>query len=216
MFMSPRRRPKRRSGLPAPFCLAAGLLFFSFQPFAQSSAASEPTGQNIFGLNGSFDNPDTIPDNVVKALISSKQASQTREWMRAKHDPDARHFFIAKKIHLATSSEDDFVVLGTIPGADCLQFWVVLGSVPRPRVVLFGSGNTIELLPGDRGKLSDLRIDWWAGNGYGWADEYRFNGSRYVRLRGLDTYWEVKKATANSQSSWVLRESHPSRSAATQ
>jgi len=191
------------------------LLFFSFQSFAQSSTANDRTGQNVFGLNGSFDNPDPIPGSVVKALISSKQASQIREWMRVKHDPDARDFFFAKKIHLAIASEDDFVVLGAIPGADCSHFWVVLGSEPRPRVVLFGSGTTVELLPGDRGKLSAIRIDWWAGNGYGWAEEYRFTGSRYVRFRKLDTYWEFKETTATPQSSWVLRESHPSHSAAT-
>ena len=114
-----------RSRLRGSFFLAATLLFLSLQLLAQSPSTNKLAGQNVFGLDGGFDNPDPLPSSVVKALMSSGQFSQTREWMRVKGDSDASYYFVAKEVHLANSGETDYVVLGRIPGADCLQFWVI-------------------------------------------------------------------------------------------
>lgn len=176
--MSLRRRYRFPAGSPAPICFTAVLLFFSFQSFAQSSSANLHTQQNVFGLDGSFDSPDPLPSDVVKVLISSRQAWQVREWMRAKHDSDASSYFLAKEIHLATPGETDYVVLGRIPGADCVYFWVIHSERGRPRVVLFDSTLSLELLTSRTNGLSDIQSVWQSPNET-CTKIFHYNGKRY-------------------------------------
>jgi len=186
---------------------------------AQSPPASYPTTHKVFGLDESFDHPVHLPDSVLKALIATKEARYVRDELKENPRLDVSQFFLAKEVHLSESKEIDYVVFGQFPltGADCNWFWIVRSIEPRPRVVLFSIGTTLEIL--DRKKNEeqpDIRMDWWAGSGYGWADEYRFNGSRYVRFRRLNTYWEFKEETATSPASWVMLKSPPFQNAATQ
>jgi hypothetical protein len=194
----------------AVFYLIAISLLLSIEASPQSVDVNPPTERSIFGLEGSFDAPVDLPAGVVKALMATKAARQTRAFMQLNHDSDASQYFLGKEVHLIASDEADYVVLGKVPGADCLQFWLVRQSAPRSQVVLYASGTTLEVLPSEHGGLQDIRIDWWAGNGYGWADVYRFNGSRYVRFQRLDTYWEFRPESGTSSSSWILTKSSPS------
>lgn len=178
VFILPRRRPKCRSGLPVISYVAAVLLFFSFQSFGQSSTANERTGQNFFGLNWGFDNPDSLPSSVVRALISSRQASQIRGWMRAKNDSAASNYFLAKEVQLAGPGETDYVVLGRIPGADCVQFWVIHSERGRPRVVLFDSTSSLEMLTSSTNGLTDIQTVWQSPNETH-TKIFRFNGKTY-------------------------------------
>ncbi len=168
----------RCSRLPAPLFLTAALLFLSLQSLAQSSSTKKLAGQNVFGLDAGFDNPDSLPSSVVKALMSSGQFSQTREWMRVKGDSDASYYFVAKEVHLANSGETDYVVLGRIPGADCLQFWVIHFERGHPRVVLFDSTDSVEVLTGRTNGLSDIQTVWQSPNETH-TKIFHFNGKRY-------------------------------------
>lgn len=168
----------RLSRRPTPFYLAAALLFFSLQSLAQSSGANEHAGQSVFGLDGGFDNPDLLPSSVVKALISSRQASQIRGWMRATNDSDASDYFLAKEVQLAAPGETDYVVLGRIPGADCVHFWMVHSERRRPRVVLFDSTLSLEVLASRTNGLNDIQTAWQSPN-EARTKIFRFNGKRY-------------------------------------
>jgi hypothetical protein len=174
IFSTKDRRPR----LPAPLFLTAALLFLSLQSLAQSSSTKKLAGQNVFGLDAGFDNPDPLPGNVVKALLSSRQSSQTREWMRAKNDSDASNYFLAKEIQLAAPGETDYVVLGRIPGADCVHFWVIHFVRGHPRVVLFDSTLSVEVLMSRSNGLSDIQTVWGSPNETH-AKIFHFNGKRY-------------------------------------
>jgi hypothetical protein len=160
--------------------------------FAQSQSQSGQSQRQLFGLDSSFENPVYLSKSVLGALISSKGAGQVREWIRQHPEHDLSYWFKAKQVHLTNASEVDFAVLGTVPGGDCNQFWVVRQLQGRPQVVLFAGANTLEILASKHGGVHDIRVDWWGGRGYGWAELYRFNGSRYVPFRRLDTYRDLK------------------------
>jgi hypothetical protein len=168
----------RRFRLPMPFYLAAALLFFSLQSLAQPPRANEHAGQNVFGLDGSFDNRDLLPSSVVEALISSRQASPIRGWMRAKNDSDASSYFLAKEVQLAAPGETDYVVLGRLPGADCLHFWVVHSEQGRPKVVLFDSTLSLEVLTSRTNGLRDIQTVWQSPN-EAHTKIFHFDGKRY-------------------------------------
>jgi hypothetical protein len=198
--------------------LALSMLCFQLNVHAQSRETLQGRTHKVFGLKGSFDHPVHLPQGVLKALVATKETAYLRDKLKENPHLDVSQFFVAKEVHLSSPNETDYVVLGqfALTGADCDWFWVVRSIKPTPRVVHFGIGTTLEIL--DRKKseeLPEIRMDYWAGSGYGWAEEYGFNGSRYVRSRRLDTYWEFKQATPHSRSSWVLQESHLSRSVAT-
>ena len=98
--------------------------------------------------------------------------------MRAKGDSDAGSYFVAKEVHLATFGETDYVVLGRIPGADCLQFWVIHFERGHPRVVLFDSTDSVEVLTSRTNDLSDIQTVWESTNETH-TKIFRFNGKRY-------------------------------------
>lgn len=198
---------KRRTAMRTLSCLFAAGLLLSTKASPQFVDAKPPTQGVVYGANGSFDTPDKLSVGVVNALMATKAARQTRAFMQLNHDSDASQYFMGKKIDLVATDKNDYVVLSKIPGADCLQFWLVRDFGQHSQAVLATSGTTLTVLPDDHKGLRDVRVDWWAGNGNGWADVYRFNGTRYFRFQRFDTYWELKGGDSTTASSWILTKS---------
>lgn len=199
--------------------VALSILLLHLVVHAQSATKLQSTSQRVFGLEGGFEHPAHLPEDVLTALTATKEAAYVRDELKENPHLEVSQFFQAEEVHLSDPAESDYVVVGQFPltGADCELFWIVRSIKPRPRVIHFSVGTTLKIVcRKNNEELPNIRMDWWAGSGHGWADEYRFNGSRYVSFRKLDTFREFKKATATSPSSWVLRESHPSRGAGTQ
>jgi hypothetical protein len=125
-----------------------------------------------------FGHPEPLPDNVLNALRSTKEARDMRDRLKDHDRDDFAHLFKAVKIHLIPTNELDYVVMGEYPmgGADAPWFWIVRFDPAQSKVIFFTFANGLSA--GHNG-YPDIRSLAYAG-GITYTEIYQYNGQHYV------------------------------------
>jgi hypothetical protein len=142
------------------------LLILAAVVLLPSASFGQAREQAIFsgcGL-GTIKNKATLSSGVLKSLLATDQASEY--FGSAKDDPkaDLRGFFQAAEVHLADPGTMDLVVVGNPPlsGADNCWYWIVRSARKDPHVIFFGTGSSLEVMPGKTNGYRDIQT---AGTG---------------------------------------------------
>ncbi len=79
-----------------------------------------------------------------------------------------------------SADQVDLVVIGVAPmkGADAGWFWIVRSARKDPQVVLFGGGDSLEVLDNKTHGYKDVRIA-WSSSFETEATTYQFDGGAY-------------------------------------
>ena len=148
---------------------------------AQAQMKTVDTGQQVFSAGDDrFDRSVPISQDVVKLLLRTEEAKVA---LRVATDQELREpgkSFRAVEIHLSESNEVALLVLGVGPmhGADNAWFWIVLSPGVRPRVALFATGESVELMDSRTRNHADIRSRWSSPRDT-CTRIYHFNGQRY-------------------------------------
>ena len=131
-----------------------------------------------------------LPKPVLAALPASNEAVAGRGWARDNPGKDLNSLFTAFRARLSAAEEKDYVVVGKKPltGADNVWFWVIHPFSSRPRVVLFCSALTVDLLSSEHNSNKDIRCTWESPGGDGYIEDYQFDGHRYLLARKTQTH----------------------------
>ncbi len=154
------------------------------------SAQSKTKQVQEFYDNNSFGTPARLPENVLRALVSSGMAGYARDWATDHPGGDLNRFFRAVQVELSDSKEPDYIVEGQFPltGADCDWFWVVHSQRGLAEVVLFDNTDSIQLLKSRTNGLKDIQTIWQAPREID-RKIFRFSGERY---RLVSKKWEER------------------------
>jgi hypothetical protein len=120
-------------------------------------------------------------DDVLNALLKTPQALQAADALAKLDREELRRTFSVVKVHLSDSSEDDEVVLGSVPmsGADNDWFWIIRRLPDHAQVVLFANGLSLELLNSKTVDYKNIRTSWGAASGISITCIYHYDGTRY-------------------------------------
>jgi hypothetical protein len=150
------------------------------KPAAEPRAFYEECGG---GRPCSFDNPVSIPNNVLDALRATEEARSMHDALARLNREEFAGLFKAIKIHLVSPSELDYVVMGEFPmgGADAPWFWIVRFDKASPKVIFFTFANSFELLNSGHSGYPDIRSLAYVG-GVTYTEIYQYNGQHYVLM----------------------------------
>lgn len=127
-----------------------------------------------------FDRSVPISQDVVKLLLRTEEAKSVMDLASDQELKELGHSFRAVEIHLSESNEVALLVLGIGPmhGADNAWFWIVLSPTVKPRVALFATGESVELMHSRTRDYADIRSRWSSPRDT-CTRSYRFNGKSY-------------------------------------
>jgi hypothetical protein len=150
------------------------------RPAAEPRAFYEECGG---GRPCSFDNPVSIPNDVLDALRATEEARSMRDALADLNREKFAGLFKAIKIHLVPPNELDYVVMGEFPmgGADAPWFWIVRLDQTQPKVIFFTFANSFEILNAGHNGYPDIRSLAYAG-GVTYTEVYQYDGQRYVLM----------------------------------
>jgi hypothetical protein len=128
-----------------------------------------------------FQHAQPPSDAVLDALLMTPEAKLNSDRLRALNRTRLRGLFRVVRVHLTNTDEADWVVGGRFPmtAADGDWFWLVREANGQPKVVLFASGLSLELLTKQTADFKDVRTVWGSAAGYTLTNIYQFDGSRY-------------------------------------
>jgi hypothetical protein len=120
-------------------------------------------------------------DDVLNALLRTPEARDAADRLEGLDRDGLRKIFSVVKIHLSDSSEEDEVVLGSLPlsGADNDWFWIVRRLPGHTQVVLFANGLSLELLNSRTFGYKNIRTSWNAASGLTITCIYHYDGAQY-------------------------------------
>ncbi len=137
--------------------------------------------QKLFSASDhTIQHPATLSPDVLRVLLASQTAKETFAILEDSEKANPSQLFQGSEVHLSTPDQVDLVVigLGKMKGADATWFWVVSSARKNPQVVLFGGGDSIEVLDTKTKNYKDIRIV-WSSSFETETTTYQFDGSIY-------------------------------------
>ena len=154
---------------------------------AQAKKASQQ--QTIFFEGDKcFEHSSPLSADVLRVLLETREGKGALE---NSGDLDAAaRMFRAVEVHLANQEQIDLLVEGVFPltGADQGWFWVVRSARHNPQVVLFATGNSLELL--------DIRTNGYRNIRSRWSSPSQTR-TRLYRFKNQEYELEDEKRTEN-------------------
>lgn len=165
--------------LRATFLLVFSVISFGFS--APQVQKGQPRHEKIsIPKVDPFEHPVTLPPDVLKVLLN---ADEVKSSLGSATDCSRNHpaeLFFASEARLGPPDEVDFIVLGLGPfhGASFDWYWIVRPTPKKPKVVLFATGNVIEVMDSRTHGYRDIRT---VGGTHWEIDEavYHFDGKKY-------------------------------------
>jgi hypothetical protein len=148
---------------------------------ARGQEARPAAEQKLFSPGDSpVQRPVTLSPGVLRVILASQPAKETFAVLDDADKADPSRLFQAGEVHLSTSDQVDLVVmgLGKMKGADAGWFWIVSSARKNPQVILFGGGDSLEVLDGKTKNYKDIRIT-WASSFETETTTYQYDGSIY-------------------------------------
>jgi hypothetical protein len=154
------------------------------KPLPAEQSEFEPNDDD-YGFKGA----QRPSDAVLDALLKTPEADEMREQLEKLDREDLRSLFGVVKVHLRDLNETDEVVIGKDPmsGADNDWFWIVRDMGDHAQVLLFASGNGIDLLKTRTNGYKDIESYWGSAAGDAIYHLYRYDGMVYKLA------WEHKR-----------------------
>jgi hypothetical protein len=137
--------------------------------------------QKLFSASDNpVQHPVTLSPEVLRVILASEPAKETFAVLDDSEKANPSQLFQAGEVHLSTPDEVDLVVigLGHMKGADATWFWVVRSARKEPQLVLFGGGDSLEVLDAKTKNYKDVRIA-WSSSFETETTTYQFDGSIY-------------------------------------
>lgn len=146
----------------------------------QTQMKTADPGQLFTAGDERFDRSVPIPKDVVKLLLRTAEAKYALGLATDREQRELEQSFLAVKVHLSESNETALLVLGVGPmhGADNAWFWIVLSPSVRPKIALFATGESVELMNSRTRNHVDIRSRWSSPRDT-CTRIYHFNGQRY-------------------------------------
>jgi hypothetical protein len=121
-----------------------------------------------------------VSPEVLRALLATQTAKQTLSVLDDAQKANPSRLFQAGEVHLSGLDQVDLVVIGVAPmkGADANWFWIVRSARKDPQVVLFGGGDSLEVLDSKSHGAKDIRIS-WSSSFETEATTYQFDAAIY-------------------------------------
>jgi len=165
------------------FFVFAGLAGISL--IARGQQAQSVPEQTLFS-NGSFQHPVTLSPEVLKVILASHPAKETFDILNDSEKSNPSQLFQAAEVHLRRPDEVDLVVigLGRMRGAENSWFWIVGSARKDPQVILFGGGDSLEILTSKTKGYRDIGIVWMSSLETE-TTVYNFDGN-YYKTRKAD------------------------------
>src|SRR5208283_2666829 len=122
-----------------------------------------------------------LAPSVLRVLLHTKEIEEALDSENDEQQDNPAQLFRAGETHLGGTDDVDLVVVGISPlsGADNSWFWVVSSARSAPRVVLWASGNYLEVLDTRTNGYRNIR-SFWASASTTKSSEYHFNGKEYT------------------------------------
>ncbi len=148
---------------------------------AHGQEAHPAAEQKLFSPGDSpIQHPVTLQPDVLRVLLATQTAKQTLSVLDDSQKTNPSQLFQAGEVHLSNPNQVDLVVIGVAPmkGADANWFWIVRSARKDPQVVLFGGGDSLEVLDNKTHGAKDIRIA-WSSSFETEATTYQFDGAIY-------------------------------------
>jgi len=147
----------------------------------RNKSAPQPTEFYADADPDPFADSVPLPANVVDALRVTEEAKLNQDRISSLDREGFVRLFKAVEIHPAGPKELDYLVLGLFPmtSADGDWFWLVRAHSMHPQVLLFASGNGIELSRHRTNGYRNIRSVWSSAAGYTITRVYKFDGKKY-------------------------------------
>jgi hypothetical protein len=165
--------------------LATGLFILtalaSIALIARAQEAHPAAEQKLFSASDNpVQHPVTLSPEVLRVLLASQTAKETFAVLNDSQKANPAQLFQAGEVHLSGPDQVDLVVIGLAPmkGADASWFWIVGSARKNPQVVLFGGGDSLEVLDSKTKNYKDIRIA-WSSSFETETTTYQFDGSIY-------------------------------------
>lgn len=160
------------------------VLIFAFVLFGFSAVPSQEGqpahGKIVIPKGDPFEHQVPLPPDVLKALLNDDAVTSSFARMTDYQRNNPAELFFASEARLGRPDEVDYVVGGMMPlcGVSFDWYWVVRPTARRPEVVLFATGNVMELMETRAHGYRDIRT---VGGTHWETDEsvYRFDGKKY-------------------------------------
>lgn len=148
---------------------------------ARGQEAHPGAEQKFFSPGDSpIQHPVALSADVLRLLLATQTAKQTFAVLDDSQKANPSQLFQAGEVHLNSADQVDLVVIGMGPmkGADAGWFWIVRSARKDPQVVLFGGGDSLEVLDNKTHGYKDIRIA-WSSSFETEATTYQFDGGAY-------------------------------------
>jgi hypothetical protein len=148
---------------------------------ARGQEAHPAAEQKLFSASDSpIQHPVTLSPDVLRVLLASQTAKETFAVLNDSQKANPAQLFQAGEVHLSSPDQVDLVVIGLGPmkGADAGWFWIVSSARKNPQVILFGGGDSLEVLDTKTKNYKDIRIV-WSSSFETETTTYQFDGSIY-------------------------------------
>ncbi len=125
--------------------------------------------------------PVPLPKAVLRALLNTKEARETRESAESRGEPaDIAKLFRGTKVDLADLPDSFFLVIGKSPmsGADNTWFWLVRQSGQQASILLWEGANCLTIEQTRTFGFRDITAN-WASAGTTATTKYVYNGRHY-------------------------------------
>jgi len=160
--------------------LVLGLVLASV--VAAQGQASLPVHDERISIwsHDNFPNPVPVPPPVVRLLLRDKTVKDSMDRATEAERKNPARLFRAAEVHLRSANEVDLLVVGMTPiqGADNGWFWVVRSAYKSPKIVLFTTGYSVEVMSSRTNGYLNLLSAWSNPNGTE-THIYKFDGARY-------------------------------------
>jgi len=126
----------------------------------------------------------SIPRGVMDAVMNTPEGKQARadaQEQKTKLSPE--NLLRGLNINLSPTSRGVFLVMGSYPlsAADGAWFWIVRQDRTRDSVLLWASGNCLDLKQSSSHGYRDIEVR-WASSGSARTDFFRYGGTIYRRV----------------------------------
>jgi hypothetical protein len=154
---------------------------------ARGQEAHPASEQKLFSPGDNpVQHPVTLSAEVLRVILASQPAKETFSVLNDSEKANPSQLFQAGEVHLSNPDQVDLVVigLGRMKGADANWFWVVSSARKNPQVILFGGGDSLEVMDTKTKSYKDIRIV-WSSSFETETTTYQFDGSIY-QMRKAD------------------------------
>lgn len=167
--------------------LFASVFLAGMALIVQGQEAHPSSEQTLFS-NTSFQRPVTLSPEALRALLASHPAKETLDTLDDSAKANPSQLFQASEIHLSRPDQVDLVVLGMgrMRGVENSWFWVIRSARKDPEVILFGGGDSLEVLATKTSGYRDIRIVWMSSLETE-TTTYHFDGNIY-QMRAADNF----------------------------